>query len=543
MRRSLLDLPAAGENAQFCDVLIIGCGIAGLSCAIEAANAGRRVTLLNKGSIAESNTLWAQGGIAAATDPMPESIEAHVQDTLLAGDGLCDEAMVRQIIASGPDAVAFLRQSGCDFDLDEAGNPAIGHEAAHSLPRIIHAGGDATGAEVSRGLLARAQSTPGIELRENTFVIDLLVEEGRCCGVAVQQSGGQLAVIWASETVLASGGAGRLYRESSNPPVATGDGHAMAIRAGAVMQDLEMIQFHPTLLYVAGAPRTLLTEALRGAGAVLRNSAGDRFMERYDERLELAPRDIVARAISAEMRRTGDEAGFLDVTHLDQAMLRERFPGFSALCDKFGIDVARSWVPVRPGPHYMIGGIAADRSARTSIDGLYAIGEVASNGFHGANRLASNSLLEGVVVGRQLGCEFGAAQARVPVRAGLTGSSALPERELDWSDLRNTFRTQMLRHLGVERTGSGMEVLTQRLIKWIQLMDHTRLTHRKAWEYANMLHLATGMTASALFRRESRGVHFRSDFPNPDPALAQRHVSFRRDGGADWLASTGVSRK
>jgi len=251
----------------------------------------------------------------------------------------------------------------------------------------------------------------------------------------------------------------------------------------------------------------------------------------------LAPRDIVARAISAEMRRTGDEAGFLDVTHLDQEMLRTSFPGFWSLCEKFEIDVSRSWVPVRPGPHYMIGGVSTDAAGRTSLERLYAIGEVASNGFHGANRLASNSLLEGVVVGRDVGAGLASgAEAGAVTKFELPVGRTTVERELDWTDLRNTFRTQMLRQMGVERSQHGMESLTQRLKTWIGLMDQTKLTHRKAWEYANMLHLASAMTASAQFRTESRGVHYRSDFPNPEPSLAQRHVYFQRDGGPSWGA-------
>jgi L-aspartate oxidase len=522
------------------DVLVIGCGVAGLSCAIEAARGGRRVLLVNKGKIADSNTQWAQGGIAATMDRKPDSIEGHVLDTIEAGDGLCNEHMVRLIIGSSADAVEFLRDCGCNFDLDGSGEPAVGQEAAHRVPRILHAGGDATGAEIERSLLSAAKRERQVWPCEETFVLELLVSKGVCQGALIHRNG-ELEAVSAGAVVLASGGCGRLYRESSNSPVATGDGHAMAARAGAVMRDMEMIQFHPTLLYAAGAPRTLLTEALRGAGGILRNSAGERFMERYDTRLELAPRDVVARAINSEMRLTGDEACFLDVTHLGVSLIQSHFPSFAALCDKFGIDYARSWVPVRPGPHYMIGGVATDDTSSTNIEGLYAVGEACSSGFHGANRLASNSLLEGVVMGRRLGLQLAKERRRHSLELSFRNERTSVERPLDFVDLKNTFRSLMLRHMGVERGESGMAQLARRLDGWRKLLDTTALSGRKQWELANMLQVAAAMTECARFRKESRGVHWRTDYPAADAAMAQRHVSWSWETGAAWESPSTTS--
>lgn len=535
MREYLTSFDTLSLPAITSDVLVIGSGVAGLSCAIEAARQGRRVLLLNKGRIEESNTNWAQGGIAATMTADGAAIESHVRDTIEAGDGMCDEAVVRRIIGASAEAIDFLLGCGCRFDANQNGEIDVAREAAHSVPRILHAGGDATGAEIERALLATARPMRQIWPCEETFVLDLLVAEGVCRGALIHRNG-ELEAVFASAVVLASGGCGRLYRESSNPPVATGDGHAMAARAGVMLRDMEFIQFHPTLLYVAGAPRTLLTEALRGAGAVLRNSAGERFMERYDQRLELAPRDIVARAINSEMRRTGDEACFLDVAPIGEETIRRHFPGFAALCERYGIDIPASWVPVRPGPHYAIGGVASDIDCDTSLPGLFAVGEAGANGFHGANRLASNSLLEGVVMGRHVARRLAAMHLDPPRAVAVSHSQSAVSRPLDFVDLKNTFRSLMLRHMGVERSESGMAQLARRIDGWRRLLAGTRLQGRKQWELANMLQVAAIMTESARFRRESRGVHWRSDFPESDPALAHRHVCYTPGAGVSWDA-------
>ncbi|MCA8938438.1 MAG: L-aspartate oxidase, partial [Planctomycetes bacterium] len=400
--RYLLAFDTKTLPAESVDVLVVGAGVAGMACAIEAAKHGRGVLLVSKSSLSESNTAYAQGGIAAALQGIADGPELHLADTLATGEGLCDEAVVREVVSSGQSAIDFLIDCGVKFDRDARGQLEIAMEAAHSEARVLHAGGDKTGREIARGMIARVNAEELIRSYEHCFVVDLLTSDECCVGALISYRG-ELRVIYASVVVLASGGCGRLYRESSNPKVATGDGHAMALRAGATMRDLELVQFHPTILYVAGGPRVLVTEAIRGAGAYLRNDLGERFMLKVDERGELAPRDVVSRAIEREMRARAEGSVFLDVTHLPLGEVRRRFPGFAEVCESRGLDLSKSWVPVRPGPHYMIGGVAVDHEARSTIDGLYAIGEAAASGLHGANRLASNSLLEGVVLGRRLG--------------------------------------------------------------------------------------------------------------------------------------------
>ncbi|MCK6438919.1 MAG: L-aspartate oxidase [Planctomycetes bacterium] len=522
------------------DVLIIGGGVAGLSTAIEAARGGKRVVLLCKGDLTESNTHYAQGGIAATLTDDRDAIEEHYRDTIAAGDGLCDEAVVRAVVEGAPEAIRFLQQGSCAFDRNEEGELDIAREGAHSRARVLHAGGDATGREIARALVGTARKERRLRCEERSFVIDLLtVGDGtadqRCVGALVV-NGRDMRLVLAGAVVLATGGIGRLYRESSNPKVATGDGHAMALRAGVVLRDLELVQFHPTLAYVAGAPRVLITEALRGAGAVLRNSAGERFMTRYDERLELAPRDVLARSITQELERVREAAVFLDVTHLSKEKLAH-FPGFAALCNDYDIDISRSWVPVRPGPHYMIGGIKSDTEGRTSLRDFYAVGEAASSGLHGANRLASNSLLEGVVLGRKLGRALAGAKLERPrdIELSHNGDESLRKAVgVDFYDLRNAFRSAMWRGLGVARNASGVTYLLKRIEGWHKLIMKTRLSDQRAWALANMVELGHAMACSALARDESRGAHYRTDFPHHRSEYAHRHIEYTREHGARW---------
>jgi L-aspartate oxidase len=528
MDRYLVSFDTKHVSHETVDVLVIGTGVAGLTAAITAARTGVATLMVNKAVLEESNTSHAMGGIAAVV-ASDDSFDSHVQDTLTAGDGLCDEAVVRKIIEGGPGGVEFLQSCGAKFDSVD-GKLDLGREGGHSGHRIIHAGGDATGAEVSRALLSEGLKTQGLRAYKNTFVLDLLTHEGKCVG-AIMMRHNEPHVVWARTTILASGGAGQLYRESSNPPVATADGHAMALRAGAIMRDMEMVQFHPTLLYVAGLGRRLITEALRGHGAYLRNSMGERFMVGQHELAELAPRDVVSRAINREMHRTGDPAAFLDVTHLDQAELRQKFPSFMRACDDADIDPAKSWVPIRPGPHYMIGGVQADLDGSTDIEGLLAIGEVSSTGLHGANRLASNSLLEGLVCGGLAGKlagdrgEFEGKPPRITFERPMRST-----RRIDVPDMIASVKGSMWRYMGVERDERGMENFRRQLSGWSRMTSEQERRFPSEWQLENMLAVALAMTGAALKRVESRGVHYRRDFPEHDPKLAQAHTRVRDAG-------------
>src|SRR6476469_9086883 len=398
--RYLVSFDARDSYHQFTDILIIGAGIAGIRAALEIP-ADLRVLVLNKDRLDESNSTYAQGVIAGVLSP-EDRFENHIEDTHIAGAGLCDPEGVEMVIREAPHQIADLVRFGVKFDL-EGGELALTREGGHSHRRIVHALGDATGHEVMRALIARAKATPNVTLRGETFTLDLLTHEGRCVGAAVWRPGVGTSLVWARQVILASGGCGMVYRETTNPPVATGDGMAAAYRAGAELRDMEFMQFHPTVLYVAGSARYLISEAVRGEGAYLRDVHGERFMLKEDPRAELAPRDIVSRAIYRCMERTQHPNVYLDLSHLDPAKVRERFPGISKVCKSFGLDITKDRIPVRPGAHYMVGGVTVDDYGRTTLPGLWAAGEVTSSGLHGANRLASNSLVEGLVFGAHAG--------------------------------------------------------------------------------------------------------------------------------------------
>src|SRR5688572_23252123 len=404
-RRYLLPFNAARLPQQFTDVLVIGGGVAGLRAAIAAADEHADVLLLTKDTVAESNTWYAQGGIAAVLQPL-DSYESHVQDTLIGGAGLCDEKAVRIVVEEGPKRVLELLEWGANFD-KKPGNAhglAFTLEGGHSFARIIHAYGDATGKELAQTLIRTVRSRDNIRISENSFAIDLISDDGKCLG-AIALIDGNVHIIWAKRTIIASGGAGQLYRESTNPRIATADGHAMAYRAGAALNDMEMVQFHPTTLYVAGASRALITEAVRGEGAYLVDRNGYRFMTDYHPSKELAPRDVVSRAIVTQIRKTHHTHVYLDVRHLPNPQFRERFPQLARLLDEFGIDASKDLIPIHPAAHYMIGGIDVDGWGRSCLPGLYAVGEASCTGLHGANRLGSNSLLEGLAFGARAGTE------------------------------------------------------------------------------------------------------------------------------------------
>ena len=522
--RYLIDFHPKHTPHVFTDILVIGAGIAGLRAALEIPT-GIDVLVVTKDSIQQSNSAFAQGGIAGVLSP-EDRFENHVEDTLTAGGGLCDRAIVELVVREAPQQIADLIRFGTQFDIEE-GQLALTREGGHSHRRIVHALGDATGFEVMRAIIARAKDAPNLTLWDDTFTLDLLTHEGGCVGAVVHRPSQGNLLIWAKQTILASGGAGMVYRETTNPPVATVDGMAAAYRAGAVLRDMEFMQFHPTVLYVAGSSRFLISEAVRGEGAYLRDKHMDRFMLQVDPRAELAPRDIVAQAIVGAMERTKHPNVYLDLRHLDKTLVRRRFPGIDKVCRGFGLDITSDLIPIRPGAHYMIGGVAIDAEGRTSLPGLWAAGEVTSSGLHGANRLASNSLLEGLVFGTA--CARGAVQsaARLPDRftaVPLSNQRAPAGTEaLDVADITNSLRSVMGRHMGVIRDRAGLEEARHDIAFWCRYCLPRTFSDRAGWELQNLLTIARLMIHAALAREESRGVHFRADFPTPSEAW-QRHL-------------------
>jgi len=507
----------------FTDVLIVGSGIAGLRAALEVPPPLETI-VVSKDELAQSNSAYAQGGIAGVMDPVDE-IANHVADTMAAGKGLCNAQIVEKVVGEAPERIQELINWGAKFDL-ENGELALTQEGGHSHRRVVHALGDATGKEVMRALIARARSLPNAEFWERTFIVDLLTHEGHCCGAIVWNRGHGKTIIWAKQTILATGGAGQIFRETTNPSIATGDGHAVAYRAGATLRDMEFMQFHPTVLYIAGSSRHLISEAVRGEGAYLRDCTGYRFMGDYSPQFELAPRDEVSHAISVQMDRTRHPCVYLDLSHVDSRIVRERFPHIGKVCADFGLDITRDLIPVRPGAHYMIGGAVVDEEGRTSVPWLWAAGEVTSSGLHGANRLASNSLLEGLVFGRTCGRGAAQAAAQMPDRfAALPLDSDWPrgardDDELNLIDLRNSLCSEMWRDVGIRRDQAGLESAERQVDFWNKYVAVREFADPQGWELQNMLLVSRLIIAGALARRESRGTHFRKDFPQADPAQA-----------------------
>jgi L-aspartate oxidase len=508
----------------FTDVLIIGGGIAGLRAALEV-EPHAEVLIVTKDLLAQSNSAYAQGGIAGVLDPL-DDIANHFADTMSAGKGLCDAEIVDMVVREAPGRIQELVGLGTQFDL-ENGAIALTQEGGHSHRRIVHALGDATGKEVMRALIDRVRQLERAQIWEETFIIDLLTHAGVCRGALVWNPRHGRTFIWAKQTILATGGTGRIFRETTNPRIATGDGHAIAFRAGAELRDMEFMQFHPTVLYIAGGSRHLISEAVRGEGGYLRDSHGYRFMCDYHPGRELAPRDVVSRAITQQMERTKHPCVYLDLTHLNPEMVRERFPHIGKVCADFGLDLTRDLIPVRPGAHYMVGGISIDRQGRTSVPGLWAAGEVTSSGLHGANRLASNSLLEGLV--------FGVHAGRGAVNEALKqpDSFAVPDvvnaaqqqtpsgDELNLVDLANSLGSEMWRNVGIERDRAGLEEAQRHVEFWNRYVSAREFPSPQGWELQNMLLVSRLMIAAALAREESRGVHFRRDFPETDPKQAE----------------------
>jgi L-aspartate oxidase len=479
------------------DFLVIGAGVAGLRGAIELSQAGT-VLVVAKDSLRESSSEYAQGGIAVALSDDDE-VRLHEEDTIAAGAGLCDREAVRTLVEEGPAAIEQLIEWGAEFDRDGM-RLAFTREAAHSRSRILHAHGDSTGREIARTLYRKASSLPGVTFRSFRATVDLLMDEGQAVGALVfDGTASESVAVRARAVLLATGGLGRVYKETTNPDVATGDGVAMAYRAGAEISDIEFVQFHPTALHVEGAPRFLLSEALRGEGGVLRNAAGERFTD------ELAPRDVVSRAIVAEMSRTGAPHVFLDLTHRGPEFIRKRFPRVYETCLQYGVDISTQPAPVHPAAHYAMGGVRADRDGRTSLPGLYAAGEVACTGVHGANRLASNSLLEGLVFGARAGAamreEAGSARGggeSAPIEIPCATEEQV--RALAW-DL-----------CGIVRSGESLIAARTQLSS---LSTQPAAKELAMYELRNIHAVALLIALCALAREESRGAHFRMDFPTP----------------------------
>ncbi|WP_354670846.1 L-aspartate oxidase [Actinomadura sp. DC4] len=496
------------------DIVVIGSGIAGLVAALRARTAGR-VLLVTKALLDDGSTRWAQGGIAAALAP-GDSPEEHLEDTLTAGVGVCDPEAVRVLVTEGPQAVRGLIEIGTDFDRDRDGHIALTREGGHLKRRIAHAGGDATGAEISRALLA-ATKDAGIEVVEHALALDLLVEDGRAAGVTLHVMGeGQrdgVGAVRARAVVLATGGLGQVFEATTNPEVSTGDGLALALRAGAEVADVEFVQFHPTVMWLgpdAKGRQPLISEAVRGEGAFLVDGSGERFMTGRHPLADLAPRDVVAKEIMKRMRETGEPCVYLDGRNLGPRIWAQRFPTILASCERHGIDPVNEPIPVLPAAHYASGGVRTDLWGRTSVPGLYACGEAACTGVHGANRLASNSLLEGLVFAERIGQALpGDLGAGAPAPSGAAGA---PAPALLDPAVRTEVQHIMTTDSGVLRNGPGLDRAATALAA---LADRT--TDRpctEAWEATNLHTVATLIVASAREREETRGSHWRSDFPD-----------------------------
>jgi L-aspartate oxidase len=507
------------------DFLIIGSGIAGLTCALETSKHGRTLLLTKKNRV-DSNTNWAQGGIASVT-ATDDTSELHVEDTLIAGAGLCHRDAVELLVREGPDRVRDLIDLGAQFTLEEDGsdNPhlALGREGGHSRNRIVFAA-DHTGWECERTLLAASEKAANLEIREHDFVLDLITSgegaERRCVGaLALSAQSNTRHAIYARATILATGGCGQVYRHTTNPLIATGDGVAIAWRAGATVSNMEFIQFHPTSLYHPEGKSFLISEAVRGEGGILRNKSGEEFMRGYDDRAELAPRDIVARAIHAERLRLGDPCVYLDITHLPGDEVRHRFPTIYNRCFELGIDITKEWIPVVPAAHYQCGGVKTDLEAHTTLPGLLAAGEVTCTGVHGANRLASNSLLEAMVFGRRAALSAIDSTISLSDALHLAEKTPVPSESVDHATLLDQLQGAMDRNVGIVRNDHDLEAAQASINEIVSQLDGKvdGSSNVDLLELRNLACVAGLITRSALLRKESRGLHFTTDYPNQPP--------------------------
>jgi L-aspartate oxidase len=494
------------------DVIVIGSGIAGLTAALSARDKGLSVLLLTKDVLSTGSTSWAQGGIAAALGP-GDSPDQHFQDTLEAGAGLCDQESVRILVQEGPAAVKRLINLGATFDLDPSGNVALTREGGHRRDRIAHAGGDATGAEISRALVAKVLADPKVRIFEHALVLDLLKDKNeRVCGVTLHVMGkGKIDGVGAAlarAVVLATGGLGAVFQQTTNPLVATGDGVALALRAGATVADLEFVQFHPTVLWIGSDSRgsqPLISEAVRGEGAILRNINGEAFMSTIHPMKDLAPRDVVAHAVHEEIIKSGKPYVYLDGTKLGENVWLQRFPNILSSCRKIGIDPLVEMIPVVPAAHYASGGVVSDMTGKTDIPGLFAVGECANTGVHGANRLASNSLLEGLVVAERVANQL----TDLPAQSEPLIEN-VPTNLID-GKVRKDITETTTTGAGAVRNATGLNKTIDKLSELAQ--KTTKLSSTQSWEATNLLTVSSFLSNAALRREESRGSHWRSDFP------------------------------
>ncbi len=527
--RYLVDFDASKLEKEFHDVLIIGSGIAGVYTALEIPEK-YGVAILTKESINISNSVLAQGGIAVSLDK-EDSPELHFRDTTFAGAGLCDEDSVWVLVKEAQKNINRLCELGVNFDKNGPHELSLSREGAHSKNRIIHVG-DATGKEVCDKLISIVKTRSNVQIHERIFALDLITEGDVCKGViAYDETQGKLKIYASRMVICATGGYGQLYRNTTNPVVATGDGVSLAYRAGAQLMDLEFVQFHPTVLYHPENKSFLISEAVRGEGALLKNVRGERFMPKYHELKELAPRDVVSRAIFREMLETGSTNVYLDITFKPREYLEKRFPTIFNTCLKYGIDISRDYIPVAPAEHYCMGGIRTDIYGRTNIKGFYACGEAACNGIHGANRLASNSLLEGLVFGHRIGQQVDSilkGQSKNEISISASYSYPRTKKSVDSKAIKAEVQRVMTDNVGIIRNREGLLHALNVVTKYYDSIKNMANETMDDFELQNMLMLSKLVIESALEREESRGAHFRSDFEKTDDVLWKRNIIRKR---------------